>query len=1168
LSLSGLGVLLRNTPSFQGLANRLRRGERFLSVQAPEEAWAYCLSAFEQELGRPLLIVTPKPEDATRLYDQIQFYFGDHLPIYHLAEREVLPYERILTDATSGHERLSLLNSLLWNDGKPLQSVVVSSSIALIQKTIPRDLFKAACHTIRNGQRIEVEGLIKYWTALGYKMEADVQVPGGMSRRGGILDIYPPNLPMPARLELWGDYVDSIRLFDPGNQRTVKLVESLSVIPAQEILIPDDKKSIASLLAMLDFSSCTITVRERIQEELSALMEGSQVDELGFLAGFFNTGSLLDYLPDQSIVVMCGPSQIDAVGHEMDERLIQLRNSKVSRGEIPGNFPWPHYRWDEIRATIDRLQSIHLERWEERLGNANLEIAQAPSFWGNMKSFVSGLEGMVRDKARVIVVSHHCERLAKILSEAGIGVSITDRLDQKSPLPAVTLLPGVLNGGWSLQLRGEMLTLLTDYEIFGASKRRRQLRKRPTRRGAFFADIESGGYVVHLDHGIARFSGTIRLGLHNEQRDYLILEYAAGDRIYVPIDQMDRITVYVGSGDRIPALSRLGTQEWDRAKSRVKDSARVLALELLDLYAAREVAEGIAFSVDSPWQQEMEESFPYEETPDQMATILEVKHDMERARPMDRLVCGDVGYGKTEIALRAAFKAIMDNAQVAVLVPTTVLAQQHFVTFSDRLKLFPAKIEVLSRFRTDKDQRDVVERLAQGNVDVCIGTHRLLQKDVRFKNLGLIIIDEEQRFGVAHKERLKRMRKEVDVLSLSATPIPRTLHMALAGIRDMSTMETPPEERLPIKTFVSEYSDDLVREALLRELDRGGQAFFLHNRVNNIAWVANRLNKLVPEANIVVAHGQMHENQLEEVMSEFANGLADVLVCTTIIEAGLDIPNVNTLLVDRADTFGLAQLYQLRGRIGRGSNRAYAYFLVPKGKVLSESAQKRLSTIVAATELGSGFHIAMRDLEIRGAGNILGSEQSGQIHSVGFDLYTSLMSEAIEELKENSSNNASGAGLTAVAKESKVDLKLNSYLPDDYVGDISSRLLLYRRLGEIIDLQGIEALEAELRDRFGPLPDPAKNLLYAVSVKLLAQFAGVSAVIAKKGEIALRLWKDVGGAQVALTKALGQTVRVGHQQILIPVGPSREAWRNELVGCLERLTRFTASIVQSTLISE
>ena len=656
---------------------------------------------------------------------------------------------------------------------------------------------------------------------------------------------------------------------------------------------------------------------------------------------------------------------------------------------------------------------------------------------------------------------------------------------------------------------------------------------------------------MHVDHGIGKFRGLYRTGGTDAQngatssvREFLLIEYDGADRLYVPSEQADRVTRYVGGGDDSPNLTRLGTQEWTRAKARARRAVRDIAKDLVELYAARKLAQGHAFGADSVWQNELEDSFPYSETPDQLTAIAEVKGDMEQSTPMDRLLVGDVGYGKTEVALRAAFKAVMDGKQVAVLVPTTVLAQQHYTTFKERFGAFPVRVEVLSRFRSPKEQAAVVEAAVAGAVDVVIGTHRLVSKDVSFKDLGLLIVDEEQRFGVAHKERLKQLRKEVDVLTLTATPIPRTLHMSLAGVRDMSVMETPPEERLPIRTYVAEYDDGLVREAILRELDRGGQVYFVHNRVQSIEIVHRRLRELVPEARFLIGHGQMAEDQLEKVMLGFSEGEADVLLCTTIIESGLDISNANTIIIDNSHRLGLAQLYQLRGRVGRGPVRAYAYFLYARDTQLNETAEARLRTIYEATELGAGFRIAMKDLEIRGAGNLLGAEQSGQIAAVGFDLYTRLLGEAVELMS------AAQAGTpplmtdaTGPDRRPSLDLPLDAFLPSDYVADEAARLNLYQRFATASSGEQIGGLIAELEDRFGPLPEQATNLVYQVGLRIEAQRAGVSQITATENEIVVKLHGRPPTDITRLSREIGTAVRAGSNQLRMPRGQGRRVAR-------------------------
>jgi transcription-repair coupling factor (superfamily II helicase) len=733
---------------------------------------------------------------------------------------------------------------------------------------------------------------------------------------------------------------------------------------------------------------------------------------------------------------------------------------------------------------------------------------------------------MVEQKHRLIVVSHQASRLSELLDEEGIMAPPLTDVKQVPQRGSLTLVQGLLAEGWVMN---NDTHLLTDAEIFGFIKQPRSIKRRPVPYHRLAIDLVPGTYVVHVEHGIARFAGVTTMSTDSSQKEYLVLQYAAGDKLYVPTDQIDRVDRYIGASEQPPVLSRLGTQEWTRSKQRVKEAAESIAQELLALYATREVVSGFAFSRDTVWEQELEASFPYIETPDQLEVVKQVKEDMTTPRPMDRLVSGDVGYGKTEVAVRAAFKAVMDGKQVGMLVPTTVLAEQHFSTFSQRLEAFPIRIEALSRFKSPKEQQAVLEGLANGSVDICIGTHRLLQKDVVFKDMGLLIIDEEQRFGVAHKEYLKKMRQEVDVLTLSATPIPRTLHMSLVGVRDMSTMETPPEERLPIKTYVAEYDERLIREAILRELERNGQVFFVHNRVQGIASVAGKLQALVPEARVAIAHGQMPETELERVMADFNRGKIDILVCTTIIESGLDMPRVNTLIVNKADRFGLTQLYQLRGRVGRGANLAHAYFLYDKGKYLTPTAEKRLRTIFEVTELGAGFNIAMKDLEIRGAGTLLGTKQSGHISAVGFSLYTRLLAEAVEEQKAG----LAGAPekITRPLPPPTIDLPLKAYIPEEYVYDLSTRLSLYESLAKIKTVEQVADFAREFTDRFGAPPPEVENLLYVVKIKTLATKAGIESIATEQGQITVRLFNDLHFDRQQLEPILRDGIKLGFSQL-------------------------------------
>jgi transcription-repair coupling factor (superfamily II helicase) len=775
-----------------------------------------------------------------------------------------------------------------------------------------------------------------------------------------------------------------------------------------------------------------------------------------------------------------------------------------------------------------------------------------------------------------VVISQQASRLSELLLEQGVSTSPREVLP---PRPAaVELVHGLLREGWVSDALD--LSLFTDSEIFGWTKQRRSA---PTRRvvseraaaarESFIADLQPGDLVVHIDHGIARYGGLVRtpVGTVPGQEtsslelpghaEFLLLHYAEGDNLYVPVSQADRVGRYIGAGDADPSLTRLGSGEWVRAKAKVRRSVRDMAQELMELYGARAALEGHAYPVDSPWQFELEGSFPYEETPDQVQAILDVKNDMQAPRPMDRLLVGDVGFGKTEVALRAAFKAVQDGRQVAILVPTTVLAQQHYNTFRERLGAFPVKVEMLSRFRSDKEQRGIIAGLSQGSVDICIGTHRLVQRDVEFKNLGLVVIDEEQRFGVAHKERLKQLRREVDVLTLTATPIPRTLHMGLVGVRDMSVLETAPEARLPVRTYVTEYDDGMVQEAILREIDRGGQVYFVNNRVQGIETIANRLRRLVPEARVAVAHGQMPEDLLEQTMLGFAEGDYDVLVCTTIIESGLDIPNANTLVINNAHRFGLAQLYQLRGRVGRSTSRAYAYLLYGKDMSLTEIAQERLKTIFEATELGAGMRIAMKDLEIRGAGNLLGSAQSGHIAAVGFDLYTKLLAEQVDLLK---ARHDGSARMPIERAWPSLDVPLNAFIPPEYVLDDAVRLRLYQRFSAIEDDAQLASLVAELEDRFGSLPEPAQHLVYITSLRMRATDAAVQAVTATHDEIIVKFDRLPALNPDQLARKVGIALKRGSNQLRFVRGQGI-AWMERLHALVSALPHSSTEVTAPEL---
>ncbi len=1126
--------------------------------------------------------------------------------MYLLPEPEVLPFERLAADAYTGNQRLAALATLAEARLNPTAAagpkpLVVASIGAALRKTVMPETVvgngaggeRAYAYRVSVGERVRLDKLLAQWVELGYRNEPLVEAAGSFSRRGGIVDVFPPHSDLPFRIEMWDDQVDTIRAFDPYSQRSVRSVEEVRIIAAREQLPGMAcRDNVQGIMADMDFTPCSPEVRDRMDEELANLFADTNAESLSFYNGLLNHSSLLDYLPGDGLVVMERSSRIEAEAQDLEERFSRMRTGREGRGELPTGFPSPYLEWEAFQQGLARRSRIELNSW---VSDEEDSIFQpAVPYYGRLEQLASDARRYQREGRALVAVTQHAGRLAEILEESGVGASLRDSIDEPPPPGAVYLVPGSLHEGWALNLpampesgndlvtgpegRGAptmrengasggdegiaSLTLLTDGELFGTVKERRYRRTGRSRQGpdVALADLVPGSYVVHVDHGVASFTGTTQMGRDAEEKEYLVLEYAEGDKLYVPTEHLDRVSAYVGPVDWPPSLTRLSGAEWARVKQRVKGAARELALELVKLNAARQAAGGHGFGPDTAWQQELEQSFPYEETPDQAQAIGQVKEDMEGLKPMDRLICGDVGYGKTEVALRAAFKTVNDGMQVGLLVPTTVLAQQHYATFTERLDPYPVRVEVLSRFRTAKEQQEIIQGLENGEVDIVIGTHRLLQKDVKFKNLGLAVVDEEQRFGVGHKEQLKQLRQEVDVLTLSATPIPRTLNLALSGIRDLSTIDTPPEARLPVKTFVSEYSEDVVKEAILRELERNGQVFYLHNRVKTIDQTAAQISQLVPQARVLVAHGQMAEGDLEEVMVAFSRREADVLVCTTIIESGLDMPNVNTLILDRADRFGLAQLYQLRGRVGRGDHRAYAYLLVPRGRRITQAAEQRVQAILDASELGSGFRIAMRDLEIRGAGNLLGAAQSGHIHQVGLDLYSQLLQQAVRELEQEEGQDSSTSSPSNELP--RMDLPMQARIPESYIDHLPTRMSIYQRLARVVLPPDVPAIRDELRDRFGPPPEEVENLLFIAELRSRAAAVGIESVSHSGEGITLALGSPVGGARAPLQQALGPAASVGNRQIHLSWRRLGDAWPSRLRMMLERLAAFHERLKQ------
>jgi transcription-repair coupling factor (superfamily II helicase) len=1149
---------LQQHPAFHAVVD----GGASLSAITP--ARPYAVAALHATLRRPILLLVARPTDARGYVNELSAWVDEPDSVLLFPETDALPYDRLPNDADKLADRLAVLQRLAGLDpdanGPPL---VVASVRAAMDLVMEPETFRAAHRIIRRGDRLPPAELALEWLRLGFEPSPVVDQPGLFSRRGGILDVFPPG-GYPVRIELWGDEVDTIRAFDPATQRSTEQLEEARVGPAHEVLP-------RQLPISFELRGLRAQFADPFARDLTTLREGQQAfPAIEFYRGYLGAATLLDYLPGDGVLVLEEPTVLAATGREFEEQVEQLHADLLERGEIPPGLTRPYRPW---RSTVDQappVRRIHLGFDPDA---ASLPFEHAPKYGGRLDTFFDNLATTRNVSGRTphpptpgappptpagssvaVIVSQQADRLSELLAEQQ-GIEAKPRPEVEEDDAPVALVNGLLREGWIAHDLG--LALFTDSEIFGWTKQRRAAPRRldarrqaaeRAAREAFVADLQPGDLVVHVDHGIARYGGLVQtiLGAAETQQDgkaeYLLLNYAAGDNLYVPISQADRVSRYVGAGDAEPSLTRLGSGEWLRAKAKVRRSVRDLAHELMDLYGARAALEGHAYPADTPWQLELEGSFPFEETPDQIAAIHDVKADMERPKPMDRLLVGDVGFGKTEVALRAAFKAVQDGRQVAVLVPTTVLAQQHYNTFKDRLNPFPIRVEMLSRFRSEKEQRHILEGLAKGGIDIVIGTHRLVQRDVTFKALGLVIIDEEQRFGVAHKERLKQLRKEVDVLTLTATPIPRTLHMGLVGVRDMSILETPPEARLPVRTYVAEYDEGLIAESILREIDRGGQVYVVHNRVQGIESIATKLHRLVPEARIGVAHGQMNEEQLEQTMLHFVEGELDVLVCTTIIESGLDIPNVNTLIVNNAHRFGLAQLYQLRGRVGRSAVRAYAYLLYGRDLSLSEIASERLKTIFEATELGAGMRIAMKDLEIRGAGNLLGAAQSGHIAAVGFDLYTRLLAEQVELLRARQDGYAP---LPFEKTWTSLDLPVPAFVPPEYVTDDPVRLRLYQRFSAIENDADLTSLVSELEDRFGALPEPTQNLVYLTSLRLRATEAGVEALTATDHELIVK-FDTLPALNIGrLERAAGVSLKRGSNQLRFQRGQG-QAWMGRL----------------------
>lgn len=1062
------------------------------------------LAALQQETDRPLLIVTHNMFSAQKIYEDLQEALSPDQVLLYPAN-ELVAAE----SAVSSPETLAQRIEVLLQCSRDFRGIVVVPYSG-IRRFIPTpETMAHAGLTIRLGGTIQLDDFLKTMIELGYERVERVESRGEMSLRGGIIDFYPLTSNLAYRVELFDDEIDSIRTFDPSDQRSVDQIKEVYIPPCKELIASVERLEKAAQAAaerlehqiekMAD-RQAKIKLQEEISKEIELMREHVYFPEIyKYISLIYpERKTLYNYMPKDTLLILEDPARLLETAKQLErdeaEWNLHLFQNGKSLPELPLAVESDHVLYHRPFQTLFLSLFLRQVPHTQPQNILNFVSRGMQDFHGQMNVLKSEMERWKKSGAQVMMLAsgdERMDRMRRVLQDYGIDEPI--------------LLQGNLQSGF--ELPSVHLVVITEGEMFSQKQRKaRRVGKSMdnAERIKSYTELKVGDYVVHQNHGIGKYMGIGTLEVGGIHKDYMHIMYAGGDKLSVPIEQIDMIQKYVGSEDKEPKVYKLGGNEWTRVKNKVRSSVQDIADDLIKLYAERQAAPGYAFDKDSPEQQEFEDLFPYEETPDQFRAIEEIKKDMEKSRPMDRLLCGDVGYGKTEVAIRAAFKAAIEGKQVAVLVPTTILAQQHYETFRERFSGYPINIQSLSRFRSRKEQNETIKGLRQGTVDIVIGTHRILSQDLVFKDLGLLIVDEEQRFGVTHKEKLKKLKTNVDVLTLTATPIPRTLHMSMLGVRDLSVIETPPENRFPVQTYVVEHSQALVRESIEREMARGGQIYYLYNRVQGIQEMAAQISMLVPEARVGIGHGQMSEQELEKTILDFLDGEYDVLVSTSIIETGVDIPNVNTLIVHDADKMGLSQLYQLRGRVGRSNRIAYAYFTYQRDKSLTEVAEKRLQSIKEFTELGSGFKIAMRDLAIRGAGNLLGAEQHGFIASVGFDLYSQMLAEEIQKRK------VSMLGETVPEEttwNTTIDLGIDAYLPSDYIYDSIQKIEIYKKTASAATFEDVAELEDELLDRFGDLPEAVQNLLSVARVKLYGKKYGIESIVLRGDEVTIKFYE-------------------------------------------------------------
>ena len=1072
------------------------------------------------------LIITYNDLRAKEIYENYRFFDRD---VLYFPAKDLIFFQADIHSNLLEQQRIAVLKALVERK----KVTVITTIAACMNHLVPFEDWKDHIMEIDSGCELDLAELKSELVKLGYERAGQVEGPGQFAIRGGIIDIYPLTEENPVRVELWGEEVDSIRSFDVESQRSIENLESVRIYPAAE-LIPDDAQRQAALERLKKealkaekvFRECgkpeeAARIRNLLQDCKDQMEEFAEPPSMESFIDYFIPGKTMlpDYFDENTTLIFLDePNRMLEAAQAVEAEFRESMEHRLEKGYVLPGQTSLLFSCNETAAALGRRNAVGLCTLENARapwtvsGKYGLTVRSVNSYNNSFEYLVQDLRRWKREGYRVILLAAsrtRGNRLAGDLLEEGLTSFYTEDADREVQPGEVLVTYGNAQRGYEYPLI--KFVVITESDIFGQQKKKKKRHKRyEGRQIQSFTELSVGDYVVHENHGLGVYRGIEKVEVDHVTKDYMRIEYAGGSSLYVPATQLDVIQKYADSDAKTPKLNKLGTQEWNRTKTRVRTAVREIAQDLVKLYAERQRKEGFVYGEDTVWQREFEEMFPFEETEDQLLAIEAVKRDMQSPKIMDRLICGDVGYGKTEIAIRAAFKAVQDGKQVAYLVPTTILAQQHYNTFVQRMKDFPVRVDLMCRFRTPAEQKQTIEGLKKGMVDIVIGTHRLLSKDVQYKNLGLLVIDEEQRFGVAHKEKIKQLKSDIDVMTLTATPIPRTLHMSLVGIRDMSVLEEAPQERVPIQTYVMEYNEEMVREAISRELARGGQVYYVYNRVNNIVEMTNTIAALVPQAQVAFAHGQMKERELEQVMYDFINGDIDVLVTTTIIETGLDISNVNTMIVHDADNMGLAQLYQLRGRVGRSNRTAYAFLMYRRNKMLKEVAEKRLSAIREFTELGSGFKIAMRDLEIRGAGNLLGSEQHGHMEAVGYDLYCKLLNESVREIQ--------GETTPQESFETAIDLDVDAFIPDSYIRNEIQKLDIYKRIAAIQSEEEYDDMLEELMDRFGEPPRSVQNLLMIARMRSQAHDAYITELTQKGDEVKLVMYEK---AQIDTTRIDG-----------------------------------------------